>query len=527
MVKKALILALMSLTLTCALPDTVAQAATLKWAANGDAPDLDPYTHNDAVQLSLLLGVYEPLVRRDRNLALEPALAVRWEQTAPTVWRFHLRPGVKWQDGAPFTADDVVFSAVRFRDERSPMRGLLSSMKAARAVDDLTVDIETTVPDPILPQEQTNWMIMPRRWSEAHNAQEVTAPTDRENYTIRNTMGTGPFRITQREPDRRTVFERNPDWWDKPEHNLDRVEFNVIANAATRVAALLSGEIDMVYAVPTPDMERIGHTAGFNLIQGPELRTVYLGMNQMRDQLYSSDVKGRNPFKDRRVREAFALAIDEPAIATRIMRGQAHPTWLLWGPGINGYNAALDHRPDADPVRAKQLLAEAGYPDGFALTMDCPNDRYVNDESICTAVAAMLARVGVKVTVNARTKARYFAEIGAPEHKTDFYMLGWTPATYDAHNTLYNVPGSRDGSRGGENHAGYASPPLDALIDRIAVENEPAGRQELIDRAAVMLQQDFAFIPLHQQVIVWAAKANVGLAQTGDNIFSLRFVTIK
>ena len=512
---------------TIALLAGSSQAATLKWAANGDAPDMDPYTHNDAVQISLMLGIYEPLVRRDRTLGLEPALAVRWEQTSPTIWRFHLRPDVKWQDGSPFTADDVVFSATRFRDEHSPLRGLMASMVAARAVDDLTVDIETAVPDPILPQEQTSWMIMSRRWSEAHNATTPVQPTDRENFAIRNAMGTGPFRLTTREPDRRTVFERNTGWWDKPQHNLDRIEFHVISNAATRVAALLSGEVDMVYAVPPQDMDRIGQTPGFRLIEGPELRTVYLGMNQAHDQLYHSDEKGRNPLQDRRVREAFLLTIDEQAIATRIMRGQAHPTWLLWGPGINGYTAALDHRPPVDLARAKQLMIEAGYPDGFALTMDCSNDRYVNDEAICTAVAAMLARIGVKVQVNARTKARYFAEIGAPDHRTDFYMLGWTPATYDAHNTLYNVAGTRDGSRGGENHAGYSNPGLDALIDRVAVEIDPGKRQALIDQAAVTLQQDVAFIPLHQQVIVWAAKTGVDLTQTGDNFFSPRFVTVK
>jgi peptide/nickel transport system substrate-binding protein len=173
------------------------------------------------------------------------------------------------------------------------------------------------------------------------------------------------------------------------------------------------------------------------------------------------------------------------------------------------------------------LLTEAGYPNGFTLTMDCPNDRYVNDEAICTSIAAMLARIGVTLSVNARTKARYFAEIGAPDHKTDFYMLGWTPATYDAHNTLYNVPGSRNGSRGGENHAGYANPQLDALIDRIGVEADPAQRNRLIDQAAVIGQQDIAFIPLHQQVIVWAARSNVELTQTGDNIFLPRFVQVK
>ena len=279
-----------------------------------------------------------------------------------------------------------------------------------------------------------------------------------ENYAIRHAMGTGPYMLVSREPDRRTVVEANPGWWDKPVGNVSRAEFTVIGNAATRVAALLSGEVDMIYSVPPQDMDRIAHTDGLKLVTGPELRTIFLGMDQWRDELLRSDVKGRNPLKDRRVREAFALAIDEAAIAARIMRGQAHPTWLMWGPGVNGYDAGQDVRPKPDPARARQLLTEAGYPDGFSMSMDCPNDRYVNDEAICTAVVAMLARIGVKVDLTAQTKVRFFSKIQAPAYDTDFYMLGWTPTTYDAHNTLYNIIATRKLPQGEVNYGGYSNP---------------------------------------------------------------------
>jgi peptide/nickel transport system substrate-binding protein len=301
----------------------------------------------------------------------------------------------------------------------------------------------------------------------------------------------------------------------------------VIGSAATRVAGLLSGELDMIYAVPPQDIDRIAHTQGLKLWQTPELRTIFLGMDQSRDELLKSDVKGRNPLKDIRVRQAFALAIDEPAIAARIMRGQAHPTWELWGPGINGYNAALDQRPAVDIAKARQLLAEAGYPNGFRLGLDCPNDRYTDDEAICTAVVSMLARIGMKIDLNAQTKTKHFATINPPTFSTSFYMLGWTPATYDAHNALFSLLGSRNGSRGELNDGGYSNPRVDALIDSIATETDQPRRNAMIDETITIVQQDVGYLPLHQQVIVWASKSNIDLAQMADDYFPYRYVVVK
>jgi peptide/nickel transport system substrate-binding protein len=504
-----------------------AAAANFRWANDGDVNAMDPATRQETVQLSFLSNIYEPLVRRNRDLGLEPALAESWEQTSPTVWRFHLRHGVKWQDGSPFTADDVVFTLHRTLSPNSSMRAPMSPVKEARKVDDFTVDFETNEPDPILLQEQTNLLIMSKAWCEAHNATEPVTIGKEDNYALHNAMGTGPFRLVSREPDRSTVVEKNPTWWDKPEHNLDRVELAVIGSAATRVAALLSGEVDMIYSVPPQDMARIKATQGLRLIQHPELRTIYLGFNQTREELPSSDIKGKNPLRDVRVRTAIALAIDEPAIATRVMLGLGHPTWTMWGPGINGYDAAQDVRPKPDPAKAKELLAEAGYPNGFRLGFDCPNDRYVMDEQICTAIVPMLARIGIKVDLNAQTKAKFFSKILAPNYDTDFYMLGWTPATYDAHNALYTLLGTRDGKRGEVNVGGYSNPALDGLIGKIGVETDQAKRTAMIHDANAILQKDLPTVPLHQQVIVWAAKDKVELTQPADNFFPYRFVQVK
>jgi peptide/nickel transport system substrate-binding protein len=502
-------------------------AATFRWANDGDVNAMDPATRQETVQLSFLSNIYEPLARRNRALALEPALATSWDQTSPTVWRFHLRPGVRWQDGSPFTAEDVVFTLKRIQSPNSSMRALMSPVKEARRLDDLTVEFETLVPDPILPQEQTNLLIMSKAWCESHNAAEPVTIGKEDNYALHNAMGTGPFKLVSREPDRKTVVEKNPLWWDKPEHNLDQVEFDVIGSAATRVAALLSGDVDMIYSVPPQDIARIKQTSGLKVLETPELRTIYLGFAQSRDELPSSDVKGKNPFKDVRVREAVALAVDETAITSRVMLGLGHPTWEMWGPGVNGYDAALDVRPKADPAKAKQRLAEAGYPNGFRVGLDCPNDRYVMDEQICTAMVSMLARVGIKVDLNAQTKSKFFNKILAPNYNTDFFMVGWTPATYDAHNVLYTLLGTRDGKRGEVNIGGYSNPTLDLLIEKIGVETGQAERNAMIGQSIEILQKDVATVPLHQQVIVWAAKQNIELAQPADNFFPYRYVQVR
>ncbi len=518
---------LLATILVISVTAPVANAVTFRWANDGDVNAMDPMTRQETVQLSFLSNIYEPLVRRNRDLGLESGLAVSWEQPSPTVWRFHLRPDVKWQDGSPFSADDVVFTLKRIQSKTSSVRAPMSPVKEARKIDDLTVEFETYRPDPILLQEQTILLIMSKAWCELHNSVEPVTIGKEDNYALHNAMGTGPFKLVSREPDRRTVVEKNPGWWDKPLHNLDRVEFNVIASDPTRVAALLSGEMDMIYTVPPQDVARIKRTEGLKVLETPELRTIYLGFNQGRDELRSSDVKGKNPFRDINVRRAFMLGIDEPMIASRVMLGLGRPSYEMWGPGVNGYNPALDVRPKTDPEKAKQLLAVAGYPNGFRVTLDCPNDRYVMDEQICTALVPMLARIGIKVDLNVQTKTKFFTKVLAPNYDTDFYFLGWTPGTYDAHNVLYSLLGTRDGKRGEVNVSGYSNPALDEIMDKIAIETDQTKRNDMISETIQLIQGNVVALPLHQQVIVWAAKKDVELVQPADDFFPFRFVQMK
>ncbi len=512
-------------TLLTTLPGA---AATFRWANDGDANSMDPYTRSETFLLTFTQNFYDPLVRRDRNLKVQAALAENWEQPNDTTWRFHLRHGVKFHDGSPFTADDVLFSYQRVIAPGSQLNAYMQAVTEVKKVDDFTVDFITKVPDPIFLEEITSWVMMPKAWSEANHAEQAMDLTKKEeNFATRHENGTGPFILDIREPDRRTTMHANPAWWDKMPGNLDKVEFNVIGNSATRVAALLSGDVDMIYTVPPQDMQRLSGSADLKVLQTPELRTVFLGFDQSRDELLKSDVKGKNPFKDVRVRQAFNMAIDIKAIQSRVMRGQSHPTGLMYGPGVNGWTEASDVRYPLDVAGAKKLLGEAGYPEGFGVTLDCPNDRYINDEAICQAVTAMLARIGIKVTLNAQTRLKYFAEISNPDYHTSFYMLGWTPNTYDALNTLYNQAGTRSGTRGIFNDGGYSNPKFDALLDQIAVQTDPAKRDAEILAASQILKDDAAFMPLHQQVVVWATRKNVDLVQLADNAFPLMFVNVK
>jgi len=504
-----------------------AQANNFRWANDGDVNSMDPYARQETFLLSFNANIYEPLVRRDRELKVEPALAARWEQPSPTLWRFHLRPNVRFSDGTPFTADDVLFSIARARGPGSNVAGNFASVKEVRKVDDLTVDIETSAPNPILVEEITGVGMMSRIWAERNNATRSADLTSREeNFATRNAMGTGPFMLVSREPDRRTVLAPNPNWWDKPEHNLTRVEFNVISNDATRVAALISGEVDMLYTVPPQDTERLRRTPNITVHQQAEMRTIYLGFDQLRPELLKSDVRGRNPFQDVRVRRAVNHAIDRNAIVRTVMRGQARPTSLLIGPGVNGFTEAADRLPEYNPDLSRRLLAEAGYPNGFGVTLDCPNDRYVNDEATCTAVVSMLARIGIRVNLAAQTRARYFAEILGPRYNTSFYMLGWTPNTYDAHNAFFNLMATRQGDRGMFNVGGWSNARFDELVNQMAVETDREKRQAMIEEALRIHTEQVGHIPLHQQTVVWAARNNVRLQQLADNWFPLRFVRV-
>ncbi|MCG2595496.1 ABC transporter substrate-binding protein [Ramlibacter sp. XY19] len=504
-----------------------AQAQTVRVANQGDSLSMDPHSLNESLQLSVTGNVYEPLVGRAKDLSLAPALATSWKQTSPTVWRFELRKGVLFHDGTPFTADDVVFSFQRAAGEGSDLKSNINDVKEVRKVNDHTVDIETKTPFPILPNQLTTLYMLSKKWCEQNQA---TRPVDRrkgiENAASFRANGTGPYRLRERQPNVRTTFIRNGNYWGTIDGNAQEVIFTPIGNDATRVAALLSGEIDVMEPVPVQDIDRINASAGAKVLAGPELRTIFLGMDQKRDELLYSSVKGKNPFKDKRVRQAFYQAIDIDGIQKTVMRGASKPTGLMIGPGVHGFSEAANKRLPYDPEASKKLLAEAGYPSGFEVTMNCPNDRYVNDARICQAVAANLSRVGVKINLAAETKGTYFPKI--LRRDTSFYLLGWTPSTYDAHDALNALMACPDDAGAGQFNLGaYCNPAQTKLIKQIQAETDKGKRDAMIAEAMKLHSDDIGHLPLHQQALAWGTSKKVDIVQRADNYMPFKWISIK
>ncbi len=503
----------------------VASAQTVRIANQGDALSMDPHSLNETLQLSVTGNVYEPLVGRNKDLSLTPMLATSWKQTSPTVWRFELRKGVQFHDGTPFTADDVVFSLARTQVEGSDMKSYTNDFKEVRKIDSHTVEIETKTPFPILPDVLSLVYIMSKKWCETNQA---TVPVDRrkgvENTASFKANGTGPFRVRERQPNVRTVFTRNGSYWGKIEGNVTEVVFTPIGNDATRVAALLSGEVDVMEPVPVQDIDRVNSSANTRAVTGPELRTIFLGMDQKRDELLYSNVKGKNPFKDKRVRQAFYQAIDIKGIKKTVMRGASNPSAQLVGPGINGFQPEMKRLP-YDVEAAKKLMAEAGYPNGFEVSMNCPNDRYVNDGRICQTVAANLSRINVKINLQAETKGTYFPKV--LRRDTSFYMLGWTPATYDAHNAMNAIMRCVDDKGAGQFNLGaYCNPKVDELTLKVQAETDKNKRNAYIKEAFDLHAADVGHIPLHQQALAWGVNKKVKLVQLADNFMYFKWISL-
>lgn len=513
---------LLAAALAAGLGVAGADARTVRWSASGDPNTMDPHSQNLGTVTMVLQQIYDPLISRTRDLGLAPGLATRWEQQEPTRWRFWLREGVKFHEGQAFSADDVVFSVTRAQQPTSNYGIFVDTIDRAVQVEPLVVDIITRVPDPILPNKIASLMIMSRSWAEQHNSTRPQNTRQREEmHTTRNTNGTGAFRLQAREPDVRTVLVRNEDWWGwreetNREGNVTEIVYRPISSDATRIAALLSGEIDFVLDPPLQDLNRLRQAQGIRVLEGPEVRTIFLAMDVHRDRLLYSDVTDRNPFKDLRVRRALYHAIDIQAIHRTTMRGQSVVTGTFFPPQVNGYSREEDVRLPFDANRARALLAEAGYPNGFGFTLDCPNNRYINDEQICQAIVAMWARIGVRAQLNAMPLGPFFAKIQRED--TSMYLLGWGVPTLDALYSFQSLVRTRDGGQGNGiwNYGRYSNPRMDQLIE-IMVNQSGDARNAAIREALRIYREDVPHIPLHHQMIPWAMRANLQIPHMANN----------
>ena len=517
------------LPLAAALLATTAMsvsAETLRWARAGDALTLDPHAQNEGPTSALAHQIMEPLVMRDMTGAMVPALATEWgpSEADPNVWIFKLREGVTYHDGATFDSEDVKFSLDRAMTPDSDYKELLASVVEVRAPDAMTIEIVTNGPNPIMPNNLTNMFIMDKGWAEANNAVKVQDYEGGEQtFAATNANGTGPYKLVSREPDVKTVLAANENYWGKGEFPLEVTEiiYTPIQNKATRVAALLSGEVDFIQDVPVQDLARVAETDGLDVRTAPQNRVIFFGMNQGDADLENDNVDGANPLADLRVRKAMSMAINRDAIKQVVMRGQSEPAGMISPPFVNGWNAEMDGSSSTDVEGAKALMAEAGYGDGFSITLNCPNDRYINDEAICQAAVGMLAQIGITVNLEALPKAQHFPLINTLT--TDFYMLGWGVPTYDSEYIFNFLVHTRDDKYGSWNGTRFSNADLDAKIEALASETDLPKRDAMINEIWQVVQDEQLYIPIHHQVLNWGMTSNIDTIVAPDDTAKFKY----
>ena len=521
-------LRLLSLCAALALSAAGLHAKTFKWASSGEISTWDIHSQNNALQNGLHAAVYESLVYyNSRTFKIEPMLATSWTLVNPSQLRLNLRKGVKFHDGSDFTADDAVFSLNRAMAKTSNFGPYVTGFDRIVKVDSHTIDIITKGPNPVLLNQMTELRMMSKAWAEKNNSVE---PKDlknvsQETFANRNAMGTGPFVLRQWVPDQRMVFARNPNWWGKMEGNVTEIIYTPIKSEATRIAALLSGEVDLVLDPSPADLPRLRNNANLKVVDGVENRTIFLGMDQFRNELPGSNVKGKNPLKDLRVRKALYQSIDINTINRVTMRGLSQPTGALVAPQVAGWSESVHKRLPYSVDEAKKLLVEAGYADGFEVDFACPNNRYINDEEICQAITAMWAKVGVRAKLRTLPLVTYFPMI--QRHEASIYMLGWGVPTFDALYSLQSLTRSvGTGGDGNYNLGRYSNARMDYVVDRIKTETDEPVRKRLATEGLQLQNDTVAHIPLHNQIIPWAMKKGIDLVHRADNRIDWRLIQV-
>ena len=489
-----------------------ASAKTLRYATQDEPQTLDPHSASLAVTTRLLSNVYEGLVGRDKDFKLVPWLATSWSQPDLLTWRFKLRPNVKFHDGAPLNADDVVFSVERALSPNSQLKSTVQGVARAKKIDDLTVDLIMREPNPVLLNHLFGFRIMNKAWAIKNNSANPQNYKDKEDtFSSRNTNGTGPFMVKERQTDVKTVLAENPNWWNKssPEKgNVTEVILLPVKSNATRGAALLSGEVDFLNDPPPQDIARLKSVPAVKIVQGLEARVQYLVFDTYRSELLYSNIKGKNPLKDLRVRQAIAHAIDIQAIQSKVMRNLSLPIGSIITSTDQGYARDADKRLPLDREKAKKLLSQAGYASGFEITLDCGNNQPAAD--ICQSISPMLAQIGIKVTPNIVNTSNFFSKL--QKFDTSFYLLSWGTPTSDALSTLQYLLRTNDGGgtgNGDGNYGRYSNPKFDQLIDTFRVEPDMKKRDAMIREALLILNTELPVLPLHQAIIPWAMRRNV------------------
>lgn len=513
---------------------TATAAQTLRYAAATPVLTLDPHGTSDFTSTALFRQFYESLVGVGDDLSVQPGLATEWSFDGDRTWRFKLRDDVFFHDGSKMTADDVAFSVMR-QSKSSFWRGLFGGIQEAKVIDPTTVDVVTAVGDPILPQRMGRLLVMSKAWSEAHDLIEIPAlgAAGGEAYSLRNANGTGAIKLVSHDPTTRTVMARNDSWWGEDKGNAKEFVFTPIGAAPTRLASLLSGELDMIMDVSLQDHARVDSTPGFTLGKVPQLQWMQLEMDGTRDvALEVYDKAGNplqaNPLKDVRVRQAFAHAVDAQAIVDRVMRGSARVVGIPSVPGVISYPEELDQRWPTDLAKAKSLLAEAGYPEGFAIQLNCPLERYVATEEICRAVSSMLARIGVDVRVKGMVWPDFAAMlVNGPN--SSFHLIGAGPNSWNGQDTFTTNMMTRDTEKGwgNVNWALWSNPRVDEIGLELGKTFDEEKRKALFLEGYQIARDEVYAVYLHQAMLSWATGEAWTAKVRADGVPLLADVTFK
>jgi peptide/nickel transport system substrate-binding protein len=502
-----------------------AAAEPFRWASVNDITTLDPHANPDAFSDGVLHDIYERLAVRDKDYNLVPALAAKWQQVNPTTLRFFLRTGVRFHDGSVLTADDVVFSLERVRRPTSDHKEAMAGVKSVVKVDAMTVDVVSEKPMAPLLAHITTLAIMSKAWLLQHGAGE---PHDyagnKESYTGRHAMGTGPFKVKSFEPGAKMVLEPHAAWWSRPDGNVTEVVFRPIKSNATRMAALFSGEIDFVLDPPPQDLERLAGNPVYKIETGAEHRTMYLSFDVARNELLYASVKGRNPFQDQHVRTAIALTIDRDALQKKVLRGAAVPTASLVPKGVVGYSAAAAAYAPPDLARARVLLQQAGYASGFKVTLDCANDR----EQICAALAGMISKAGIDVAVRSAPRAQFLQRTNPFNRDVSLFFSGMGVSTGDASMMLESLLHTfKPDGRGANNTPGISSPRYDEYLAATGGELDQAKRNAIFEKLQLAEGEEHNFVPLYQPMTPWVMRRGVSVVHRPDNYLDLRWVRVE
>ena len=464
---------------------------------------IDPHYHNLSPNNSLLLHIFEPLIKRDANQKLVPGLATSWKAVDDLTWEFKLRKNVRFHDGSPFTAEDVVFTLKRVPNVPNSPSSFATFTKPivdAKVVDSHTIVFKTATPHVLLPSDVASVLIVSKLHGENATTQDYNSG--------KAAIGTGPYKFAEYVPNQRVVLKANYGYWGG-EEPWDRVTFKILTNSAARVAALLSGDVQMIETVPTSDIAKLSQDRKFQLADKVSNRVIYVHLNQRTDTpppfVTGKDGKplDKNPFKDARVRKALSMAINRDAIATRIMEKKAVPAAQLLPDFFYGTSKKLKpHK--FDPEGARKLLAEAGYPDGFALTIHGTNNRYINDANIAQAIAQFYSRVGLQTKVETMPSSVYFGR--ATKGEFGYMLLGWGTESGEQGSSLRSLLASYDPSKGMgvTNRARYSNPQLDKMLSEALVTMDEKKRESMIQAAAEVAMNDTALIPIHYEVSTWA-----------------------